>query len=138
MPFAFRRLLARSFPPIPHHARCADARSNVSGKRLARPGLHPVSLLERRTSRGKKHQIESSMVVLGDDQTYTSMAKTVGLPVAIATLQILNKKITTPGVQLPITPEVYTPILKELENYGIIFSEKELPYTGYNPENVVG
>ncbi len=87
---------------------------------------------------GKKHQIESSMVVLGDDQTYTSMAKTVGLPVAIATIQILNGKIKTPGVQLPITPEVYTPILKELEEYGIIFKEKELPYKGYNPENVVG
>ena len=66
------------------------------------------------------------------------MAKTVGLPVAIAAIQILNKKITTPGVQLPITKEVYEPILKELENYGIIFKDKEVPYLGYNPNNVVG
>ena len=42
---------------------------------------------------GEKRQIESSMVVLGEDQTYTAMAKTVGLPVAIATLAILNGKI---------------------------------------------
>ena len=55
---------------------------------------------------GKKHQIDSTMVCLGEDQTYTAMAKTVGLPVAIATLAILNKKITTPGVQLPINKEV--------------------------------
>jgi saccharopine dehydrogenase-like NADP-dependent oxidoreductase len=34
-----------------------------------------------------------------EDQTYTAMAKTVGLPVAMATLLILNGKITTPGVQ---------------------------------------
>jgi saccharopine dehydrogenase-like NADP-dependent oxidoreductase len=84
---------------------------------------------------GKKHQIDSNMVVIGEDQTYTAMAKTVGLPVAIATLAILNKKITTPGVQIPITPEVYNPILKELQNYGIEFHEKETPYLGYNPLN---
>jgi len=86
----------------------------------------------------KRHQIESSMVVLGEDQTYTAMAKTVGLPVAIATLAILNKKITTPGVQIPIHKEVYDPILKELKNYGISFSEKEVTYRGYNPDNVTG
>ena len=76
------------------------------------------------------------MVCLGDDQTYTAMAKTVGLPVAIATLKIINKAITTPGVQLPISREVYTPILKELEDYGVIFKEMEVPYLGYNPLNV--
>ena len=87
---------------------------------------------------GKKHQIESSLVVKGENQTFTAMAKTVGLPVAIATLKILNKEIKTPGVQLPITKEVYAPILKELEQYGIKFTEKKVPYLGYNPENVIG
>jgi hypothetical protein len=49
-----------------------------------------------------KKQIDSKMVcIIGEDQTYTAMAKTVGLPVAMATLLILNGKITTP-VQLPI------------------------------------
>ena len=85
---------------------------------------------------GKQHQIDATMVTLGEDQTYTAMAKTVGLPVAIATLAILNGKITTPGVQIPITKEVYTPILKELEDYGITFKETEVPYLGYNPLNV--
>lgn len=85
-----------------------------------------------------KHQIESSMIIKGDDQTYTAMAKTVGLPVAMATLKILNGKITKPGVQLPIHKEVYQPILKELEDYGIHFIEKNVPYLGYNPEGVIG
>ena len=84
---------------------------------------------------GKKHQIDANMVALGEDQTYTAMAKTVGLPVAIATLAILNKKITTPGVQMPITKEVYEPILEELKDFGIQFNEKEVPYLGYNPLN---
>ncbi len=85
---------------------------------------------------GKKKQIESNMVVKGDDQTYTAMAKTVGLPVAIATLKILNGDINTPGVQLPITKEIYEPILKELKDYGIDFIEKEVNYLGYNPFNL--
>ena len=85
---------------------------------------------------GKMHQIDATMVTLGEDRVYTAMAKTVGLPVAIATLAILNEKITTPGVQMPISKEVYDPILKELESYGIIFNETEVPYLGYNPLNL--
>jgi saccharopine dehydrogenase-like NADP-dependent oxidoreductase len=87
---------------------------------------------------GKERQIDSTMVCLGDDQTYTAMAKTVGLPVAIATLQILNGNIKTPGVQIPIKKEVYLPLLKELESFGVVFNEKEVPYMGYNPNNVAG
>ena len=88
--------------------------------------------------KNNKKQIESSLVVKGENQTYTAMAKTVGLPVAIAALKILKGEIKTPGVQLPIRKEVYEPILKELENYGIIFKEKEIPYLGYNPNHVRG
>ncbi|MEE9349081.1 MAG: saccharopine dehydrogenase family protein [Flavobacteriaceae bacterium] len=88
--------------------------------------------------KGEKRQINSYMQVVGDDQTYTAMAKTVGLPVAIATLKILNGVIKTPGVQLPITKEVYEPILKELEDYGITFKEEKVDYLGYNPDNVIG
>lgn len=82
---------------------------------------------------GKRKQIDSTMVCLGDGHLQTAMAKTVGLPVAIAALKILNKEITTPGVQIPITAAVYEPILKELEEYGIRFRESDVPYLGYNP-----
>lgn len=80
---------------------------------------------------GERKQIDSTMVCIGEDQTYTAMAKTVGLPVAIATLRILKGEIKTAGVQLPISKEVYEPILKELEEYGVIFNEKDVPYLGY-------
>ena len=85
---------------------------------------------------GQKHQIDATMVVEGEDQTYTAMAKTVGLPVAMATIAILNGSINTPGVQIPISKEIYTPILHELESYGIAFKEKEVTYLGYNPLNL--
>ncbi|HMB62247.1 MAG TPA: saccharopine dehydrogenase family protein [Eudoraea sp.] len=87
---------------------------------------------------GKKQQIDSNMVVLGENRTHTAMAKTVGLPVAMATLLILNKKIKRPGVQIPIKKEVYVPILSELMEHGITFKEFEVPYLGYNPDSVAG
>lgn len=76
----------------------------------------------------KKYQIDSNMVCIGEDQTYTAMAKTVGLPLAIATLGILNSKITTAGVQLPVNKDIYDPILRELIEYGIKFNEYEVPF----------
>lgn len=84
---------------------------------------------------GEKKQIDATMVLEGENQTYTAMAKTVGLPVGIAALKILNGEITKPGVQLPIDREVYVPILDELTQYGIHFKEYEVPYLGYNPHH---
>jgi len=86
---------------------------------------------------GHQRQLDASMVVIGDDQIHTAMAKTVGLPVAVAALQILKGNIKNPGVQLPIFPEVYEPILAELERHGIKFIEKQMPYFGYNPDKIL-
>lgn len=84
----------------------------------------------------EKHQIDANMVALGDSARYTAMAKTVGLPVAIATLLILNGQVKHPGVQIPIRREVYEPVLRTLGSYGIRFREYEVPYLGYNPNSV--
>jgi saccharopine dehydrogenase (NAD+, L-glutamate forming) len=85
---------------------------------------------------GVKKQIDSTMVCLGDGEQQTAMAKTVGLPVAIAALKILNGEITQPGVQIPIKAAIYKPILEELELHGICFNESEKPYLGYNDLNL--
>lgn len=85
---------------------------------------------------GERKQIDAHMVVLGQDQRFTAMAKTVGLPTAMACVHILEGRIKTPGVQIPLAEEVYTPILKELSEHGIVFTEKEVPYLGYNLEGV--
>lgn len=87
---------------------------------------------------GEKKQIDATMVNIGRDQSHTAMARTVGLPVGIAALKILNGTINTPGVQLPITKEVYEPILEELAENGIVFREEEKEYLGYNPFGMVG
>jgi len=87
---------------------------------------------------GAKKQIDSTMVHIGEDQSKTAMAKTVGLPVAMATIMILNGEIKTPGVQLPIRKEVYEPILSKLEEHNIKFKENQTEYLGYNPFGEVG
>ena len=76
----------------------------------------------------EKHQIDSTMVSIGLNQTYTAMAKTVGLPVAIAAIKILNGEIKSKGVQIPIKSNIYQSILKELEDFDIIFKEKLTNY----------
>ena len=75
---------------------------------------------------GKEHELHSSFVLLGEDQTYTGMAKTVGLPVGIATKLILNGEIKSTGVKVPVSKEIYKPVLEELEQYGIRFVEEEI------------
>ncbi len=73
----------------------------------------------------KDKEISSSMVVIGKDTTHTAMSITVGTPVAIAAKLILTGKIQKTGVLAPVCPEIYEPILKELESYGILFIEEE-------------
>ncbi len=77
---------------------------------------------------GQKFRIDSSMVNLGEDQVYTSMSNTVGLPVAICAKMMLNGSLKSTGVHLPISREVYDPILDELEDYGIRFHEVETTF----------
>jgi hypothetical protein len=67
------------------------------------------------------------MVVIGENREQTAMAKTVGLPLGIAVKHILNGRIREKGVCIPTCREIYDPVLKELEEYGISFIEKELP-----------
>ena len=73
----------------------------------------------------EKHAISSHMVNIGEDQMYTSMSNTVGIPAAICAKMILTGNLTTKGVTLPVQKDIYTPILKELEAFDIRFVEVE-------------
>jgi len=79
-------------------------------------------------NKGVMKKLTSSMVVYGEDQTHTAMSITVGTPVAIAVKMILNGKIKSKGVKIPIDKDIYTPILTELENYNVKFIEEETDY----------
>ncbi len=74
----------------------------------------------------KRKKIYSTLSYIGLDSYNTAMAATVGLPVAITARLILEKKIRRPGVRLPIFPEVFNPVLSELEEHDIRFIEEEV------------
>jgi saccharopine dehydrogenase (NADP+, L-glutamate forming) len=69
------------------------------------------------------HRVESSLVTLGMDDQRTAMAKTVGLPLGIAAVLILEGKILDKGLHIPIKPSIYQPVLKELAKESILFTE---------------
>ena len=75
---------------------------------------------------GKQHKIISSLQLEGEGNKGTAMAKTVGLPLAIAVKTLIDKPIKKKGIVIPIYKEIYKPVLEELEGYGIKFTEEVL------------
>uniref|UniRef100_A0A8C2K221 Aminoadipate-semialdehyde synthase n=1 Tax=Cyprinus carpio TaxID=7962 RepID=A0A8C2K221_CYPCA len=71
---------------------------------------HPTGELET------KH---ISLVVYGDPDGYSAMAKTVGYPAAIAARMVLNDELTTKGLVVPMTKNIYSPLLKRLQEEGL-------------------
>ena len=71
----------------------------------------------------KKEYITSTFVEFGIPKADSAIARTVSLPAAIAVKMITNNKIDITGVHIPVVPDIYNPILDELEQMGIKFKE---------------
>jgi saccharopine dehydrogenase-like NADP-dependent oxidoreductase len=71
-------------------------------------------------------EIQAHLTVTGDDEVNTAMAKTVGLPLAIAAKLLLEGKIKSRGVAIPVDKDIYDPVLNELSQYGIHLVEREI------------
>jgi len=74
--------------------------------------------LENRTEK-----LTSNLTYEGKNADDTAMSRLVGVPLAIATKLLLTGKITLAGIKIPIEPQIYEPILEELEAYGVHFTE---------------
>ena len=74
--------------------------------------------------KGEKKEIRTCLIVKGEDQQHTAMAKTVGLPLGIAAKLILEDKIQLRGLHIPVASEIYEPVLAELEVHQIKFNEE--------------
>ncbi len=84
---------------------------------------HKFNYIDK-SNNNRETEIHSSIVTIGENTTHTAMSKTVGLPLGIATKLILEDKIETKGVLIPIIKELYEPILAELsKDFGFDFTE---------------
>ena len=75
---------------------------------------------------GKKRLLKSTLILRGKDQEETAMSMLVGLPLGIFVKLVMDGRIKTKGVQIPVMEEVYRPVLEELQSFGVSFVEKEV------------
>lgn len=73
----------------------------------------------------KRKLVTSTLVLKGHDSIDTAMSRLVGLPLGIFVRLVMQGKITSKGVNIPVMSEVYEPVLEELKEYGVEFIEKE-------------
>ena len=83
---------------------------------------HEFGVLEHDGSRSNR---VSTLVAFGEPDGDSAMARTVSLPAAVATRLILDGRITSTGVRIPVDPEIVEPVLDALEPLGIAFRESE-------------
>jgi saccharopine dehydrogenase-like NADP-dependent oxidoreductase len=74
---------------------------------------------------GEIKSLVSSLIINGEDGLHTAMAKSVGLPLAVAAKLVVQGKIVPRGVQIPVWKEIYAPVMEELKSLGIEFKEQE-------------
>ena len=113
--------------PVPPGARtAADVLQYLLETRLAmRPEDKDMIVMQHEigyVSGGRQRRRTSTLVVKGEDALHTAMARTVGLPLGIAAKLLLEGKVALRGVHIPVAPELYEPVLRELDEEGIRFS----------------
>jgi saccharopine dehydrogenase (NADP+, L-glutamate forming) len=84
-------------------------------------------MVQRDEKSGRRRLVRSSLIDFGIANGDSSIARTTGLPPAITAHMILSGVIKTPGIHIPVTEEIYRPVLAELRNVGIKLEEKILP-----------
>lgn len=75
---------------------------------------------------GKTHEKHAYLVSIGDNRIHSAMSKTVGLPAGIGAKLLLENHPGKFGVLIPVIPEIYNPVLNELETLGIKAEEKQI------------
>ena len=75
---------------------------------------------------GQRRERHAYLVTIGDNRVHSAMSKTVGLPVGIGAKLLLENHPGIFGVLIPVIPEIYRPVLAELETLGIAAEEKQI------------
>ncbi len=77
------------------------------------------------TLRGQEKKLTSTLIMKGLGGEDTAMSRLVGLPLGIFVKLLVLGKVAPAGVSIPTMPEVYEPVMAELEEYGVKFVEEE-------------
>lgn len=72
----------------------------------------------------KTESITSTFIEYGEPGGFTAIAKTVGLPSAIAAKLILTGELPISGCHIPTHPAIFSKVLPELKEAGLTFVEK--------------
>jgi hypothetical protein len=93
-----------------------------------KPGERDMIVMEHRLNvsfpDGHTEEITSTLTTTGEPFGDSAMSRTVALPIAVATRLVLNNAIDEIGVQVPIQPDIYRPVLDELANLGLAFRDE--------------
>jgi saccharopine dehydrogenase (NADP+, L-glutamate forming) len=115
--------------PQPGHSTLLDVLASQMLKKMSyKKGERDMVVLEHnfiaQTAAGQIEHINSLFINYGFPDGGSAMARCVGLPAAIATKQIAQEKLIISGVHIPVLPEIYGPVLEELETIGFIFKDQ--------------
>jgi saccharopine dehydrogenase-like NADP-dependent oxidoreductase len=126
--YAFLGLFDKS--PVPATAKVsADILQHLLESRLAmRPADRDMIVMVHEIGyrrQGRAYQARSILRIEGEDSLHTAMARTVGLPLGIAAVLVLDGRISLSGLHIPILPAIYDPVMHELEQQGIRFEHTE-------------
>ena len=101
-------------------ARLAPSMAYGSGERDMIVLRHEFGFVDGKGRPGTK---VSTLLALGEPAGDSAMARTVSLPAAVAARLILDGRIASVGVRIPVDPGIYEPVLDALEPMGIVFGE---------------
>ena len=97
-------------------------------KKLAlQPGDKDMVIMQHEIEfekRNNRYKSTSTLIITGEDDIHTAMARTVGLPLGIAAKLILNGAIVLKGLHIPVSKEIYQPVLEELKLHKVEFKER--------------
>lgn len=93
-----------------------------------KPGERDMVVMEHRLDAsfpdGRTEEITSTLIAIGEPWGDSAMSRTVSLPIAVATRLVLDGRIEAAGVQIPVQPGIYRPVLDELASLGLSFRER--------------
>jgi saccharopine dehydrogenase-like NADP-dependent oxidoreductase len=124
--------------PLPGGTPAMILQNLVERKWTMQPGDNDLIVMRHEfkyTMNDVQHEHTSTLILKGEDSMNTAMAKTVGLPMGIMVKLLLQNELFLTGVHIPVMSQVYEPVLREMEDYNVKFTNEERKCEDIKDEN---